>query len=448
MPYILNTPEQIKDMLKSLGLSCEDELFSQIPDDVKIKDELSLPQGMSELEVSRKLKNIGKESRNLDEFNSFIGAGLYDHYIPSALKHIINRSEFYTAYTPYQAECSQGILQAIYEYQSFICLLTGMDVTNASMYDGATSLAESALMSLRITKKKKIIVAKNVHPEYREVLKTYIKYLDCEIVDVPYNKNGSLDINSLQGLLDSDTAAVVVQSPNFFGVIEDVSEIRNAIKDNGAKTIMIVNPLSLAILKKPSEYGIDIVCADGQSLGGSISFGGPTFGIIATKKEYLRQLPGRIVGKTKDLDGKDAFCLTLQAREQHIRRQNATSNICSNQSLNAIAAAVYLSLMGKEGLHKVALYSLNNAHYLYEEMKKIKGVTFPFSNIFFNEFVWHIDSAEETVKKLTERGILPGVKLWKFYPELKGCVLTCCTEKKTKQDMDNFVNVLKEITVG
>jgi len=445
MPYILNTPAQIKEMLKDAGLSCEDELFSQIPQSVKIKGGLSLLQGMSEAEVSNTIRKIGKKNKNLNEFNSFIGAGLYDHYIPSALKHITNRSEFYTAYTPYQSECSQGILQAIYEYQSFICLLTGMDVTNASMYDGATSMAEAVLMSLRITKKNKIVVAKSVHPEYREVLNTYIKYLDYKIVEVPYDKNGFIDTMALKELLDSDTASIVIQNPNFFGLIDNISEIRNILKNTNTKIIMALNPLSLAILKKPSEYGVDIVCADGQSLGGDLGFGGPTFGIIATKKEYMRQLPGRIVGKTKDLDGKDAFCLTLQAREQHIRRQNATSNICSNQSLNAIAAAVYLSLMGKDGLRKAALYSLNNTHYLYDEMKKIKGITFPFSDIFFNEFVWHINSASDVIEKLAERDILAGVELWKFYPELSGCILSCCTEKKTKEDMDNFIDILKGI---
>ncbi|OPX28628.1 MAG: glycine dehydrogenase (aminomethyl-transferring) [Candidatus Omnitrophica bacterium 4484_171] len=445
MPYILNTPAQIKEILKELGLSSEEELFSQIPESIKIKEELFLPGGMSEKEVSSAVRRIGKQNRNLNEFNSFLGAGLYDHYIPSALKHIINRSEFYTAYTPYQPECSQGVLQAIYEYQSFICLLTGMDVTNASMYDGATSLAESVLMSLRITKKNRILIAKNVHPEYRDVLRTYIKYLDYKLIEVPYNKNGLLDTASLKELLDSDTASVVIQNPNFFGLIEDIPEIKSILKDINIKLIVVLNPLSLAILKKPSEYGADIVCADGQPLGGDMSFGGPTFGIIATKKEYVRQLPGRIVGRTKDLEGKDAFCLTLQAREQHIRRQNATSNICSNQSLNAIAAAVYLSLMGKDGLHKAAIYSLNNAHYLYNEMRKIKGVTLPFSNIFFNEFVWHIDSAKDAAEKLAKEGILAGVELHKFYPELSGCILSCCTEKKTKQDIDNFITALKNI---
>ena len=268
------------------------------------------------------------------------------------------------------------------------------------------------------------------------------------MIEVPYNKNGLLDTASLKELLDSNTASVVVQNPNFFGLVENILEVKNILKDTSIKLIVVLNPLSLAILKKPSEYGADIVCADGQSLGGNMGFGGPTFGIIAAKKEYLRQLPGRIVGKTRDLDGKESFCLTLQAREQHIRRQNATSNICSNQSLNAIAAAVYLSLMGKEGLYKAALYSLNSTHYLYNEMRKIKGITFPFSDIFFNEFVWHIGSGEKALKKLARQGILAGIELRRFYPKLSGCILSCCTEKKTKQDIDSFITALKDITHG
>ncbi len=448
MPYILNTPEDIEKMLKEIGLSSPEELFNHIPKETKIDDLSLIPERKSELEVSNTLNALAKRNKSINKLNSFLGAGLYDHYVPCALKHLVYRSEFYTSYTPYQPECSQGILQAIYEYQSFICLLTGMDVSNASMYDGATSLAEATSMSLRINKKNTIIVAKSVHPEYREVLDTYFKHSDYSIIEVPYNNDGLIDTNALETLLENNISCLIIQSPNFFGLIEDIHRVSTMIKDKNILLIEVTNPMSLALLKEPKQLGVDIVCGDGQPLGNNLCFGGPTFGFLATKKEYLRQMPGRIVGKTEDSEGNVAFCLTLQTREQHIRREKATSNICSNESLNAIAAAVYLALLGKEGFKNAALYSLNNTHYLIKRLKEIKEVNFPFKTLVFNEFAWRINGAREILKKLEEKNILAGVILDKFYPELKDCILSCCTEKKTKKEMDDFVDTLKEIIHG
>ena len=445
MPYILNTPNQIKLMLKEIGASSFDELYTHLPDEIKIKGNLNIPQGLSEHALRRSLQALAKDITSIEELNSFLGAGLYDHYIPAALKHLLYRSEFYTSYTPYQAECSQGVLQAIYEYQSYICILTGMDVTNASMYDGATALAEAILMSLRINKRNKILVAKSIHPEYRETLNTYLSGLDFKQEVLSFDKDGLLDLDYLKGRIDGDISCLALQSPNFFGLIEDLEEISSLLKEKGIMVVLVTNPLSLAIFKEPAELGADIVCGDGQVLGGSLNFGGPTFGFLATKKEYLRQLPGRIVGRTTDVQGRPAYCLTLQTREQHIRREKATSNICSNESLNTIGAAIYLSLLGRDGFKNVALWSLNLAHYLYEQLKEIKGIRLPFSNRFFNEFVWQIDKAEKVSKKLMKKRILAGLLIGKFYPEMKNSILSACTEKKRPIDIDQFIASLKEV---
>ena len=447
MPYILNTPQQIEQMQKAIGVNSLDELFSHLPDAIKIQN-LELPPGASEMEVKEVLETLAKKNRGINKFNSFLGAGLYDHYIPAALNHLLSRSEFYTSYTPYQAECSQGILQAIYEYQSFVCLLTTMDVSNDSLYDGATSVAESVLMALRITKRNKILVALSVHPEYRAVLNTYLSGLNHFLKEIPYISNGLINLDWLKEAVDENIGCVVIQSPNFFGLIEDIEKVDFILKEKGVKLIMVVNPISLAILKSPAELGADIVCGEGQPLGGELNFGGPSFGFLAAKQEYLRQLPGRIVGKTIDSQGKTAYCITLQAREQHIRHEKATSNICSNQSLNTIGAAIYLALLGKEGFKKAALYSLNSAHYLYQRLQEIEEVTLPFSKLFFNEFIWQINDAPTILKKLMKKGILGGVNMAGFYPQLTNCILSACTEKKSQKDIDNFIDILKQLIYG
>lgn len=444
MPYILNTEKQIKEMLQTIGIESFYQLYSHLPSQIKLKEPLNLEQGLSEQEVKERLKTLSKKNKPISEFNSFLGAGCYDHYIPSALLYLISLPQFLTAYTPYQAECSQGILQALFEYQSFMCLLTGLDVCNASLLDGASSLAEAVLMSLRITQRKKIIVVRSIHPEYKDTLKTYLSGLDCKIEEVGFNNEGFIDLEKLKNLIDKESACVSFSSPNFFGLVEDVAAITELASKSGALSVMVTNPLTLAILKPPKELNVDIVCGDGGVFGGQLNFGGPSFGFLVSRAEFLRQMPGRLVGKTVDLEGKPAYCLTLQTREQHIRREKATSNICSNHSLNAIAAAIYLSLLGKDGLREVALYSLNLTHYLYEELHNIDKIEFPFGSCFFNEFVWKVDGAQNLIKKLYKKNIIAGFYLGNFYPELKNCILSCCTEKKTKKDIDDFIKTLKE----
>jgi glycine dehydrogenase subunit 1 len=445
MPYILNTNQDIKEMLNAIGVSCAEELYSQLPIQIKLTKALDLPEGLSEEKTKRIIEALAQRNKPLKQFNSFLGAGCYQHYIPAALEPLISRTEFLTAYTPYQAESSQGILQAIYEYQTYICLLSGMDVSNASLFDGASSLAESALMALRLTQRKKILVSSATYPQYLQTLKTYLSGRDFKIEEINFDKNGLLDIGLLRKSLDNDTACFAFQSPNFFGNIENIPEISSVTKEKGAISVLVTSPMVLALLKEPAKQGVDIVCGDGQELGGPLNFGGPSFGFLATKNDFLRQLPGRIVGKTIDKNGNSAYCLTLQAREQHIRREKATSNICSNQSLNAIMAAIYLSLMGKEGLEEVALYSLNAAHYLYQRLKETGKIKFPFSSVFFNEFVWKIDCADKIINKLYKKNIIAGLDLGKFYPQLKDCILSYCSEIKTKEEIDNFVELLKEV---
>ena len=316
MPYILNGAKETQEMLKTIGAKSTDELFASIPFSVRLKNGLGLEAGLSELEVKKHVTALARENKTLDSFNSFLGAGYYDHYVPSAVNFILSHSQFLTAYTPYQAECSQGILQAIYEYQSYICILTGMDVSNASMFDGASSVAESALMAMRLTRRSKIVVAGSLHPEYLQVLNSYLTGIDNKAHVVDFCKEGHVDFNLLKDAVDGQTAAVIIQTPNFFGIIEDTHNIVTIAKSAGALTIAVVNPMSLGVLNSPAQWGVDIICGEGQPLGGSLNFGGPGFGFMAAKKDHLRQMPGRIVGRTKDTQGRTAYCLTLQAREQ------------------------------------------------------------------------------------------------------------------------------------
>lgn len=447
MPYILNSPLQIEEMLKIVGVSSVEDLFSHLPSQIRMKGDLDFPRGLSEDNLKKTFSVFAKKNTSLSCYNSFLGAGCYIHYLPSALNAIISRSEFYTAYTPYQPECSQGTLQAIYEFQSYICLLTGMDAANASLYDGATSLAEAVLMSLRINKKKKVFVSGGVHPEYRNVLTTYLSGFEYEIKEIPFSSEGSVDRAFLREQIDEFTSCAVIQNPNFFGVIEDISGVVDYLKQRGIMVICVNNPFSLALLKDPASLGTDIVCGDTQAFGAPLSFGGPGCGFLAVPQKYVRQLPGRIVGKTTDKKGNTGYCLTLQAREQHIRREHATSNICSNQSLNALSCAVYLSLLGEEGLRKNAVYSLNLTHYLFERLHQVKGVSFPFSGVFFNEFVWRIGNASGVLKNLYRQKCIAGLELERFYPELKNHILSCCTETKTKEEIDEFVELLKDAVI-
>lgn len=445
MPYILNTEKDIKEMFQTIGVASFEELYQQIPSAIRLKQGLNLSSGLSEFEVKKQIKGLAGKNIALDQFNSFLGAGCYDHYVPAAVDFILSQSEFTTAYTPYQAEISQGILQAIYEYQTYMCLLTGMDVSNASLFDGGSALAEAVLMALRLKAKNKIVLAQTVHPEYKEVLKTYLTGFDCQIKEIGFDAQGFLNKDELAENIDDNTACVVIQSPNFLGLIEQAEEWAQILTNKEILFIMVTNPYSLALFKEPALLGVDIVCGDGQALGGKLNFGGPSFGFLAAKKDYVRQMPGRVVGKTIDKEGKPAYCLTLQTREQHIRREKATSNICSNQSLNAIGSAVFLSLMGKNGMNDAAITSFNRAHYLYDQLKTFDKITISSSPQFFNEFVWEVNDAKKIIKKLYKSRIIPGFYLGEVSSQFKNKILSCCTEKKTKTDIDCFMNVLKDL---
>jgi len=448
MPYILNTDRERKEMLKSIGVSSVEELYAALPTEIKLKEQLNFPLGLSEFDVKRKITELSRRNKPLEKYNSFLGAGCYDHYVPAAVSFILSRSQFLTAYTPYQPECSQGILQAIYEYQSYICLLTGMDVSNASLFDGASALAEAVLMALRINKKKRVIISSTIHPEYKETLKTYLSGFDFVIEEIGFRSDGLFDLENLEAKLNDEVGCVAFQSPNFLGLIEDTEKLSELARGVRALSIMVTNPLSLAIFKEPKSLGVDIVCGDGQPLGGSLNFGGPSFGFMAAKNEYIRQMPGRIVGKTEDKKGDAAYCLTLQTREQHIRREKATSNICSNQSLNAIGAAAYLSLMGREGLKEAALSSFSNTQYLYKRLKEVRGVKIPFAPCVFNEFVWEVENAPKIIDTLYKKNIIAGYYLGQVFPQYKNSILSCCTEKKNKNEIDEMVASIAEVLRG
>lgn len=441
--YIPNTEADLACMLDRLGLSSAEDLFSDIPGELPIKRGLDLPEILSEQELIRKMKALSRKNRGLDELTCFLGAGAYDHFIPTVVGQLISRSEFYTSYTPYQPEISQGTLQAIFEYQTMICNLTGMDATNASMYDGATACAEAAKMAIDSTRRNMVAVSKTVSPEVRKVLATYIDLCGFNIVEIDID-NGATDLFHLKRLLNNeDLAGVVVQNPNFFGIIEDMDTVGELL--SGSKTLFIsyVDPISLAILKKPSEYGADIAVGEGQSLGNSLSFGGPYVGFLATHEKMMRRLPGRIVGQTKDVDGKRAFVLTLQAREQHIRRSRASSNICSNQGLNALAAAIYMATMGESGLKEVATQCLQKAHYAQKKLTE-SGVYKPlFDRPFFMEFAVTGTADPAVVNNdLLDVGILGGYKLSRDYPEYSNGLLICVTEKRTKEEIDKLVSTM------
>lgn len=441
-PYIPNTDLDQEKMLKDIGMDNIEDLFKDIPNNLRLNERLNINEPMSELEVSRKLKNLSEKNLSNEDLICFLGAGSYDHYIPSVVKHVTSRSEFYTAYTPYQPEISQGTLQAIFEYQTMIAELTGMDVSNASIYDGATACAEAAMLAMTNTKRKNIIVSKTVHPDTRKVLGTYVKFHGGVLVEVDSNY-GETDVEKLYNLIDKDTAAVIVQNPNFFGIIENLTQVEKITHSNKSLFIMSVDPISLGILKTPGEIGADIAVGDGQSLGNDMNFGGPYLGFMASTSKLMRKLPGRIVGQTEDVDGKRAFVLTLQAREQHIRRQKATSNICSNQSLNAVAAAVYMSVMGKEGIKEVAKQCMSKSHYAYKGLLKSKKCKPVFNKPFFKEFaVETIAHPDKVNEELLQAGILGGYSLEESYPDLKNSLLFCVTEKRTKEEIDKLASLM------
>ena len=446
--YIPATKNDKEKMLNEIGLNSIDQLFLDIPDNLKLNRPLNLENSKSELEVSSKVKKLSKENINLEDLTCFLGAGAYDHYIPAIIKHITQRSEFYTAYTPYQAEISQGTLQVIFEFQSMIAELTGMEISNASMYDGATAAVEACFMSMAQTKRNKIVVSKTTAPETREVLNTYTKYQNCEVVEVDFcNEYGITDINKLKEVVDKNTACVLIQNPNFFGIIEDIDEIEEITHKNKAMLIMSVDPISLSILKTPGEIGADIAVGEAQSLGNSLNFGGPYVGFLATKSKLSRKMPGRIVGETIDSEGKRAYVLTLQAREQHVRREKATSNICSNQALNALNAAIYMATMGKDGMREVAEVCTKKAHYAYKELINNTNLKPLFKGVFFKEFPLKGDIEVENInKELLKENILGGYDLGKNYRELQDSTLFCVTEKRSKEEIDKLVKSISNIS--
>ena len=433
----------MKQLMEALGIVDIEELFDDIPKEVR--RDISLPPAKEEVEVEIEIKNILQKNISFFDMPSFLGGGIKPHYVPAAVQHILSRSEFYTSYTPYQAEASQGILQALFEYQSVICELTGMDAANVSMYDAATSLGEAARMAKRITQKSEFIVPYNISWEKKSVLKNYVKYAGMKVKEIKYADDGRMDISELEKQVGNETAGIYIENPNFFGIIEKLDEINDLKKE--ALLIAGIDPLSLAILKPPGEYGADIVIGDGW-FGNPMNFGGPRLGIFSCRKEFVRKMPGRIIGATKDAEGKRAFCMTLQTREQHIRRGKATSNICSNEALCCIAFLTYAVLLGRDGLKKLAIKNMKNARYVQKKLVSL-NFSFPFSDNFFNEFVAIAPmNAVQLNKNLLKKGIHGALLLQNQFPELKNALLYGITEMHTYEVIDKMVKATKEILEG
>jgi len=447
MSYFPHTQQDIKEMLAAIGKNSLEELFEDIPLNLKMKGEYAIPSSLCEPELVRFMQQLAEKNKGTDKANSFLGAGVYEHFIPVLVDFLSSRGEFSTSYTPYQPEVSQGNLQAIFEYQTAITEITQLDVSNASLYDGATALAEALLLSYSHHRRKRnvFLLPANLHPEYRQVVHTYMQNLDVKIVEIP-EKDGLIDSERLASLLDDKVASVVVASPNFFGLVEDAAAITSLAHKSGALSIVLVNPVSLGVLTPPGAYDADIAVGEGQPLGIPLSYGGPYFGFMAAKQEFLREMPGRIAGQTVDGRGERGFVLTIQTREQHIRREKATSNICSNQALMALRGLMYLTCLGKEGFYEVACQCLQKAHYLAKCIAQVPGYSLTYSGPFFHEFVVKCPkSAGETLESLQKRGIYGGVALEKWFPERKNEILVAVTECKTYQEITSLVNALREI---
>ncbi len=440
MDYVPHSIDDQKEMMGAIGIDSLEELFADIPEKFRLKGLLDLPPALSEQETCSLMSGLAEENRIPSL--TLTGAGAYHHYIPAVVGHIISRSEFYTAYTPYQAEISQGILQAIYEYQTMIAKLTGTKVANASMYDGATAMAEAAVLAARTSGRKGIVIARSVHPEYRQVLSTYCWANGYNLVEIPYGSTGQTDADALRGAIGDTTAAVIVQSPNFFGVIEDVSLLSSVAHGVGSLLVAgFTDATSLGILRPAGELGADFVVGEGQAFGNPLNFGGPYLGIFASTEAFLRKIPGRLSGATVDKEGTRAFALTLQTREQHIRREKATSNICSNEALCALAAAVYLVCLGKN-LRTLAELNLRKAHYLRERLLTLPGWEAFFPGPFYNEFVVRCPDPAAVNRKLEASGILGGFVLSQDYPELEHALLLCATETLRKEDIERVLSII------
>jgi len=445
MSYIPFSSQEQDKLVKNIGLTSIDDLFKDIPESARVKGLLNLPDSLSEMELVSSFQKMAAQNKDAHS-PCFLGAGAYDHYIPSIIQPLISRGEFLTAYTPYQPEASQGTLQYIFEFQSIICELTGMDVANASMYDGSSASAEAALMACRCTDRNKVLVSRALHPQYREVIKTYLRSANLQYEEIPL-KDGVTDLELLSQTIDSNTAAVMVQYPNFLGNIEDMVAIEKTV--HAQKSLLVVNayPIALGKLKPPAEFGTDICVMEGQSLGNSLSFGGPYLGIITCKKEWVRKMPGRLVGLAKDNQGREGFILTLQAREQHIRRAKATSNICSNQSLNALCSLIYLVTLGKKGFRELWDLNYQKAHYAASRIAALASFKLAYpQQPFFNEFCIHSSKSVAQVNTvLKNAGILGGYALSKDYPELDNTLLFCVTEKRTRSEIDHLVEILAQV---
>jgi len=453
LPFISITEPEKKQMLDIIGVHTTDELFSQIPQKIREDAEKAskkyhpFSKSLSEQEIIKEIKALAGLNNRAANQISFAGAGAYGHFIPSALDYVLSRSEFITSYTPYQPEISQGTLQSVFEFQSYIAILTGMDIANASMYDGASACAEAVLMAMRITGKKRVLVSDTLHPSYREVIRTYTQNMDAAIEDIPHDpKTGFTSVSSLNSMIDTNTACVVAGYPNFFGIIEPIDIIFRIAEEKKALSIAVITEaMSTGLLVPPGRLGASITVMECQSLGIPLSYGGPYIGVIASKKEYVRQMPGRLVGETVDKEGSPAYTLTLATREQHIRRERATSNICSNEGLLSIAVAIYLSLMGKNGLMRTASINHENADYIHKKIEELNDITFPFSAPFFNEFVVKIRNLNTVYDKLLNSGFLPGVRLDNYYKDMDDCLLINATEIHSKKMMDRFAEQLKKV---
>lgn len=444
MRYIPHTAEDIRQMLAAIGVDSLERLFEEIPETVRLRRPLDLPRALAETELLRELSRQAATNATAATHISFLGGGAYNHFIPVVIDQLISRSEFYTAYTPYQPEISQGTLQAIFEYQTLICQLTGMEVANASMYDGASACAEAVLMAVRATRRSRVLLSRALHPEYRQTVATYCRYLDVELVEIPFDETGKTDRQVLAGELDGETAAVVAGYPNAFGVIEDLTQLAADAHRAGARLVAAVQePIALGLLQSPGDLGADIVVGEGQSFGIPLSFGGPYLGFFATRQQDLRAMPGRLVGETVDLEGERGFVLTLSTREQHIRREKATSNICSNEGLCALMATIYLSLLGRQGIREVAVQNLSKAAYARQQIAALAGFSLPFAAPVFNEFVVEgPQDAGTLLAGLEGEGILGGIPLAPWFEEMPNRFLVCVTEQNTREEIDALAAAL------
>jgi len=443
MRYIGNTPQQQREMLRAVGVESVEDLLTRIPPKARLGRPLNLPAAMAEMDLLRHLRELAARNAHADDYVCFLGGGAYDHYIPSPINSLISRGEFFTAYTPYQPEASQGTLRTIYEYQTMMAELTGMDVANASIYDGASALAEAAVMAHAVTERRELVVSRGVNPLSRQVIRTYCEGPGLRIREIPV-ADGSSDLEALRRTATPKTAGVLIQSPNFFGCLEEIAQAAEIAHASGALLILSVDPVGLGLLAAPGGLGADIVVGEGQGLGVPLSYGGPYLGVFATRRELVRRMPGRLAGATVDADGRRGFVLTLQTREQHIRREKATSNICTNVALCALMATIYLALMGKQGLRKVGELSLAKAHYAADALSRVPGVRLKFSAPFFKEFVLQLPTSPERVAtRLLKARILAGVPLKPFDRSLKDCLLIAVTERRTRAEIDAYADALQ-----